>query len=196
MNSDNFQERLSNIQILEKNLNILANESIVKTPYPTIKSLFYNTKPKNRKNLKKLELIKNENDLNGKINNLKKINRVNIESIIHNSKTSEFLSSDNPYHFNKPKIIYCIQDYQNQNSSSTLYTVNGKNNGRISNNLKKNLDEISNNIKNNTLNKSANRLPVMESKKVSKMSNEISIQKTVNLNDLYNEFIENVSIFF
>ena len=196
MNSDNFQERLSNIQILEKNLNILANESIVKTPYPTIKSLFYNTKPINRNNLKKLELIKNENDLNGKINNLKKINRVNIESIIHNSKTSEFLSSDNPYHFNKPKIIYCIQDYQNQNSSSTLFTVNGKNNGRISNNLKKNLDEISNNIKNNTLNKSANRLPVMESKKVSKMSNEISIQKTVNLNDLYNEFIENVSIFF
>ena len=196
MNSDNFQERLSNIQILEKDLNILANESIVKTPYPTIKSLFYNTKPKNRKNLKKLELIKNENDINGKINNLKKINRVNIESIIHNSKTSEFLSSDNPSHFNKPKIIYCIQDYQNQNSSSTLYTVNGKNNGRISNNLKKNLDEISNNIKNNALNKSANSLPVMESKKVSKMSNDVSIQKTVNLNDLYNEFIENVSIFF
>ena len=196
MNSDNFQERLSNIQILEKDLNILANESIVKTPYPTIKSLFYNTKPKNRKNLKKLELIKNENDINGKINNLKKINRVNIESIIHNSKTSEFLSSDNTSHFNKPKIIYCIQDYQNQNSSSTLYTVNGKNNGRISNNLKKNLDEISNNIKNNALNKSANSLPVMESKKVSKMSNDVSIQKTVNLNDLYNEFIENVSIFF
>ena len=134
MNSVNFQEKLSNFQILERDLNLLTNESIVKTPYPTIKSLFYNTKPQNRKNLKKLELIKtkNQNDINGKMNNTKKIKRATIESIIHNSKTSEFLSSDNPYHTYQPKIIYCIQDYPNQNSSSTLYTVNGNNNGRIS----------------------------------------------------------------
>ena len=60
MYSENFQERISNIQILERDLNILSNESIVKTPYPTIKSLFYNIQPKNRKNLKKLELIKKQ----------------------------------------------------------------------------------------------------------------------------------------
>ena len=34
----------------------------------------------------------------------------------------------------------------------------------------------------------------MRSKKVSKMSNGTSTPKTVNLNDLYKEFIENVSI--
>lgn len=194
MNSVNFQERLSNIQILERNLNILENESIVKKPYPSIKSLFYDTKPKNRKNLKKLDLIKTQNGINGKINNTKTIKRATIESIINNSKTSEFLSSDYPYHSHKPKLIY-IQDYPNMNSSSTLYTVNPNNNGRITNKLKKSNDEISNPIKNENLNKSVHSLPVMQSKKTSKMSNGASIQKTVNLNDLYKEFIENVSIY-
>ena len=194
MNSANFEERVSNIQILERNLNILTNDSMVKTPYPSIKSLFYDTKPKNRKNLKKLDLIKTQNGINGKINNTKRIKRATIESIINNSKTSEFLSSDYPYHSHKPKLVY-IQDYPNQNSTSSLYIVKPNNNGRISNNLKKNNDEISNPIKNNNLNKSINSLPVMQSKKTSKMSNDVSIQKTVNLNDLYKEFIENVSIY-
>ena len=197
MNSENFQEKISNIQILEKDLSVLTNESIVKAPYPTIKSLFYNTKPKNRKNLKKLELIRNQNNkencINGKMNSTKKIKRATIESIINNSKTSEFLSSDNPYHTYKPKIIYCIDPIQN--SSSTLYTVNGKNNGRISNNLRKNIDEISNHIKNDNISKSGNNLPVMNIKKSSKMNDDTSIQKKVNLNDLYKEYIENVSFF-
>ena len=95
------------------------------------------------------------------MNNAKIIKRVTIESIINNSKTSEFLSSDNPYHTYKPKIIYCIDP--NQNSSSTLYTVNGNNNGRISNNLQKNIEEISNPIKNDNISKSLNSLPIIKS---------------------------------
>lgn len=192
MNSMNYQRRVSNIQILEENLRCLQKETNVKKPYKTIKSLFYNKLPKNRKNLKNLETRK-VNASQICYNNKSKIKLASIESIIKNSKDQEFLSSDNPNNNIKPIIIIPIQNYVNQNSSSTLDSVKTNHNG-ISNVLKKNMDNISNHSRNKQLNNSLNDVQILTSKKISKMSNNTFHKKTEekNLNDLYNEFLENV----
>lgn len=187
-----YQERLSNIQILEQNLSVLPNESLVKKPYPTIKSLFYDKRPKNRKNLKNIETRKPiNNQRNGTYKN--KLNKkvATIESIINNSKTNEFLSLDNPNNNYKPIIIYPLYNYVNQNSSSTIDTIK-KNGNSILNKVNNNIDEISNHSRNNKLNKSLNDIQLMKSKKASKMTNSTFHKKMINLNDLYKEYIENV----
>jgi hypothetical protein len=187
-----YQERLSNIQILEQNLSVLPNESLVKKPYPTIKSLFYDKRPKNRKNLKNIETRKPiNNQRNGTYKN--KLNKkvATIESIINNSKTNEFLSLDNPNNNYKPIIIYPLYNYVNQNSSSTIDTIK-KNGNSIFNKVNNNIDEISNHSRNNKLNKSLNDIQLMKSKKASKMTNSTFHKKMINLNDLYKEYIENV----
>ena len=187
-----YQERLSNIQILEQNLSVLPNESLVKKPYPTIKSLFYDKRPKNRKNLKNIETRKPiNNQRNGTYKN--KLNKkvATIESIINNSKTNEFLSLDNPNNNYKPIIIYPLYNYVNQNSSSTIDTIK-KNGNSIFNKVNNNIDEISNRSRNNKLNKSLNDIQLMKSKKASEMTNSTFHKKMINLNDLYKEYIENV----
>ena len=187
-----YQERLSNIQILEQNLSVLPNESLVKKPYPTIKSLFYDKRPKNRKNLKNIETRKPiNNQRNGTYKN--KLNKkvATIESIINNSKTNEFLSLDNPNNNYKPIIIYPLYNYVNQNSSSTIDTIK-KNGNSIFNKVNNNIDEISNHSRNNKLNKSLNDIQLMKSKKASKMTNSTFHKKMINLNDLYKECVENV----
>ena len=187
-----YQERLSNIQILEQNLSVLPNESLVKKPYPTIKSLFYDKRPKNRKNLKNIETRKPiNNQRNGTYKN--KLNKkvATIESIINNSKTNEFLSLDNPNNNYKPIIIYPLYNYVNQNSSSTIDTIK-KNGNSIFNKVNNNIDEISNHSRNNKLNKSLNDIQLMKSKKASEMTNSTFHKKMINLNDLYKEYIENV----
>lgn len=187
-----YQERLSNIQILEQNLSVLPNESLVKKPYPTIKSLFYDKRPKNRKNLKNIETRKPiNNQRNGTYKN--KLNKkvATIESIINNSKTNEFLSLDSPNNNYKPIIIYPLYNYVNQNSSSTIDTIK-KNGNSIFNKVNNNIDEISNHSRNNKLNKSLNDIQLMKSKKASKMTNSTFHKKMINLNDLYKEYIENV----
>ena len=187
-----YQERLSNIQILEQNLSVLPNESLVKKPYPTIKSLFYDKRPKNRKNLKNIETrkpINNQRNENYKNKLNKKV--ATIESIINNSKTNEFLSLDNPNNNYKPIIIYPLYNYVNQNSSSTIDTIK-KNGNSIFNKVNNNIDEISNHSRNNKLNKSLNDIQLMKSKKASKMTNSTFHKKMINLNDLYKEYIENV----
>ena len=187
-----YQERLSNIQILEQNLSVLPNESLVKKPYPTIKSLFYDKRPKNRKNLKNIETRKPiNNQRNGTYKN--KLNKkvATIESIINNSKTNEFLSLDNPNNNYKPIIIYPLYNYVNQNSSSTIDTIK-KNGNSIFNKVNNNIDEISNHSRNNKMNKSLNDIQLMKSKKASKMTNSTFHKKMINLNDLYKEYIENV----
>ena len=187
-----YQERLSNIQILEQNLSVLPNESLVKKPYPTIKSLFYDKRPKNRKNLKNIETRKPiNNQRNGTYKN--KLNKkvATIESIINNSKTNEFLSLANPNNNYKPIIIYPLYNYVNQNSSSTIDTIK-KNGNSIFNKVNNNIDEISNHSRNNKLNKSLNDIQLMKSKKASEMTNSTFHKKMINLNDLYKEYIENV----
>ena len=171
MNSLNYQDRVSNIQKLEENLRFLPKETNVKKPYKTIKSLFYNELPKNRKNLKNLETrIMKASQIC--YNNKSKIKLASIESIIKNSKNQEFLSSDNPNNNIKPIIIMPIQNYVNQNSSSTLDSIKTSHNG-ISNILKKNITNITNHSRNKQLNNSLNDVQLMTSKKNSKMSNNM-----------------------
>ena len=194
----NSQERISKILMLERNLNRLSNESLVRRPCPSIKTIFNGNKPKNRRNLKKLGIQKsNNNKTYNKPIKKPKYKTPSIQSIINNSINNEFLSLDHPnnnYNYNKP-IIIPINTFSNGNSSSTLYSIN-KSNNVISNNLKKSIDVISNHSKNNKLQNSIND-NVMKSKKISKMSDGTNYKKPVNLNDLYNEFIANVSkIFF
>lgn len=194
----NSQERISKILMLERNLNRLSNESLVRRPCPSIKTIFNGNKPKNRRNLKKLGIQKsNNNKTYNKPIKKPKYKTPSIQSIINNSINNEFLSLDHPnnnYNYNKP-IIIPINTFSNGNSSSTLYSINKRNNV-ISNNLKKSIDVISNHSKNNKLQNSIND-NVMKSKKISKMSDGTNYKKPVNLNDLYNEFIANVSkIFF
>ena len=194
----NSQERISKILMLERNLNRLSNESLVRRPCPSIKTIFNGNKPKNRRNLKKLGIQKsNNNKTYNKPIKKPKYKTPSIQSIINNSINNEFLSLDHPnnnYNYNKP-IIIPINTFSNGNSSSTLYSIN-KSNNVISNNLKKSIDVISNLSKNNKLQNSIND-NIMKSKKISKMSDGTNYKKPVNLNDLYNEFIANVSkIFF
>ena len=194
----NSQERISKILMLERNLNRLSNESLVRRPCPSIKTIFNGNKPKNRRNLKKLGIQKsNNNKTYNKPIKKPKYKTPSIQSIINNSINNEFLSLDHPnnnYNYNKP-IIIPMNNFSNGNSSSTLYSINKRNNV-ISNNLKKSIDAISNHSKNNKLQNSIND-NVMKSKKISKMSDGTNYKKPVNLNDLYNEFIANVSkIFF
>lgn len=194
----NSQERISKILMLERNLNRLSNESLVRRPCPSIKTIFNGNKPKNRRNLKKLGIQKsNNNKTYNKPIKKPKYKTPSIQSIINNSINNEFLSLDHPnnnYNYNKP-IIIPINTFSNGNSSSTLYSIN-KSNNVISNNLKKSIDVISNHSKNNKFQNSIND-NVMKSKKISKMSDGTNYKKPVNLNDLYNEFIANVSkIFF
>ena len=192
MNSMNYQERVSNIQILEENLRFLQKETNIKKPYKTIKSLFYNKLPKNRKNLKNLETRKiNASQIC--YNNKSKIKLASIESIIKNSKNQEFLSSDNPNNNIKPIIIMPFQNYINKNSSSTLDSVKTNHNG-ISKDLKKNIDNISNHSRKFQLNNSLDDVQIITSKKITEMSKNTFHKKTEekNLNDLYNKFLENV----
>jgi hypothetical protein len=190
----NSQERISKILMLERNLNRLSNESLVRRPCPSIKTIFNGNKPKNRRNLKKLGIQKsNNNKTYNKPIKKPKYKTPSIQSIINNSINNEFLSLDHPnnnYNYNKP-IIIPMNNFSNGNSSSTLYSINKRNNV-ISNNLKKSIDVISNHSKNNKLQNSIND-NVMKSKKISKMSDGTNYKKPVNLNDLYNEFIANVS---
>ena len=181
MKSMNYQETVSNIQILENNLKILQNESLVKKPYQTIKTLFYNRRPKNRNNLKNLETGKiNVSQINGKYNCKSKMKLASIESIINNSKNQEFLSLDHPNKNVNPILIMPIQNFRNQCSSSTLDSIPTNHNG-ISSGIKPN--NISNNSRNSKLNKSLiNDIQDTFNKKTEKK----------NLNDLYKEFIENV----
>lgn len=220
MNASIFQERLSKIQMFENSLNILSNESMVKKPYPSIKTLFYNKMPKNRKNLKKLKSNMATHNIHNNKDRLKnylsKYKTPSIQSIINNSKTSEFLSLDHP--INKYRAnIFPSQTISNINSSSRINTLNNNNgiNHSINNgnnimkiksqeiNHSMSIQEKMPNFSNNNKMKNSTNYNVLKIKKISKMSNADNINKSndepilnkkeVDLNDLYKEYIDNVS---
>ena len=194
MSDFNAQERISKILMLEKSLNNLSKESIVRKPYPSIKTLFNGNYPKNRKNLKKL-VSQNTNSLRTytKRINKPKYKPPNIQSVIRNSLTNEFLNLDFPNNNHIKPIIIPINNYSNGYTPSTLYNLDNNNkNSVIPNNLKKSVDVVSNHSINNKFINSMDE-NVMKIKKISKMSNGINNKKPLNLNDLYNEFIKNVS---
>jgi hypothetical protein len=190
-----FAERKSKIESLQKNINIITIESKVRKPHPSIKTLFNGSHPKNRKNLKKLDI---------RLNNIKKTEKINlspkresIQSLIKISKTEEFLTQEKPNNYNGIKII----PLKNFSSSSTLYSLNNNNNNNFNNNNSNNLVNGNyTNSNNNLINldlaylNSADSLPLLKEKKMStKKKSIIEIQKEKDLNELYQEYVHNVS---
>ena len=190
-----FAERKSKIESLQKNINIITTESKVRKPHPSIKTLFNGSHPKNRKNLKKLDI---------RLNNIKKTEKINlspkresIQSLIKISKTEEFLTQEKPNNYNGVKII----PLKNFSSSSTLYSLNNNNNNNFNNNNSNNLVNGNyTNSNNNLINldlaylNSADSLPLLKEKKMStKKKSIIEIQKEKDLNELYQEYVHNVS---
>ena len=190
-----FAERKSKIESLQKNINIITIESKVRKPHPSIKTLFNGSHPKNRKNLKKLDI---------RLNNIKKTEKINlspkresIQSLIKISKTEEFLTQEKPNNYNGIKII----PLKNFSSSSTLYSLNNNNNNNFNNNNSNNLVNGNyTNSNNNLINldlaylNSADSLPLLKEKKMStKKKSVIEIQQEKELNELYQEYVHNVS---
>ena len=190
-----FEERKSKIESLQKNINIITLESKVRKPHPSIKTLFNGSHPKNRKNLKKLDIRLNNIKKNEKINLSPK--RESIQSLIKISKTEEFLTQEKPNNYNGVKII----PLKNFSSSSTLYSLNNNNNNNFNNNNSNNLVNGNyTNSNNNLINldlaylNSADSLPLLKEKKMStKKKSIIEIQKEKDLNELYQEYVHNVS---
>ena len=190
-----FAERKSKIESLQKNINIITIESKVRKPHPSIKTLFNGSHPKNRKNLKKLDIRLNNIKKNEKINLSPK--RESIQSLIKISKTEEFLTQEKPNNYNGIKII----PLKNFSSSSTLYSLNNNNNNNFNNNNSNNLVNGNyTNSNNNLINldlaylNSADSLPLLKEKKMSaKKKSIIEIQKEKDLNELYQEYVHNVS---
>lgn len=198
MNGLVYQEKLPNMQLFNHNLMILSHESMVRKPHPTIKTLFYGKKPKNRKNLKKLNVQKlNDASVDRASQNKSKYNNIpSIQSIINNSKNNEFLSLDeNPNNSFAPKIIIRpnYQNFANKNSTSILYKANHSN-GNISNN--------STNYKNNGDFNNSNSMLFKKNTKISNDNNESSSIKSIpqevikpkDAKELYKEYLENVSL--
>ena len=191
-----FAERKSKIESLQKNINIITTESKVRKPHPSIKTLFNGSHPKNRKNLKKLDIRLNNIKKNEKINLSSK--RESIQSLIKISKTEEFLTQEKPNNYNGIKII----PLKNFSSSSTLYSLNNNNNNNNFNNNNSNnlVNGNYTNSNNNLINldlaylNSADSLPLLKEKKMStKKKSIIEIQKEKDLNELYQEYVHNVS---
>ena len=190
-----FAERKSKIESLQKNINIITTESKVRKPHPSIKTLFNGSHPKNRKNLKKLDIRLNNIKKNEKINLSPK--RESIQSLIKISKTEEFLTQEKPNNYNGVKII----PLKNFSSSSTLYSLNNNNNNNFNNNNSNNLVNGNyTNSNNNLINldlaylNSADSLPLLKEKKMStKKKSIIEIQQEKDLNELYQEYVHNVS---
>ena len=191
-----FAERKSKIESLQKNINIITTESKVRKPHPSIKTLFNGSHPKNRKNLKKLDIRLNIIKKNKKINLSPK--RESIQSLIKISKTEEFLTQEKPNNYNGIKII----PLKNFSSSSTLYSLNNNNNNNNFNNNNSNnlVNGNYTNSNNNLINldlaylNSADSLPLLKEKKMStKKKSIIEIQKEKDLNELYQEYVHNVS---
>ena len=183
--------------MLQQNINIIHNEVKVRRPHPTTKSLFNGKTPKNRRNLKKLKIILPKE--NKKEKKEKPLRPTSIQQLITNSKNDEFLSIEKTNNFGH-KVIPIRQF----SSSSTLYslktnqlTKNQNNNTNINSN---NNQYIVNHTQNNNTNyeflNSAESIPVLAEKKLSKISEKkksnISVQQEKDLNQLYQEYTENV----
>lgn len=192
-----LKERRAKIEMLQQNINIIHNEVKVRRPHPTTKSLFNGKTPKNRRNLKKLKIILPKE--NKKEKKEKPLRPTSIQQLITNSKNDEFLSIEKTNNFGH-KVIPIRQF----SSSSTLYSLKAnqltKNQNNNTNTNSNNNQYIVNHTQNNNVNyeflNSAESIPVLAEKKLSKMSEKkksnISVQQEKDLNQLYQEYTENV----
>lgn len=193
-----LKERRSKIEMLQKNINIIHNEVKVRRPHPTTKTLFNGQTPKNRNNLKKLKIILPKE--NKKEKNEKPLRPTSIQQLITSSKNGEFLSIEKTNNYGH-KVIPIKQF----SSSSTLYSLkanqltknqNNNNTNAITSNNQHTVNNTQNNNTNYEFLNSAENIPVLAEKKLSKMSQKkksnISVQQEKDLNQLYQEYIENV----
>ena len=186
-----FNERKSKAETLHKNISIINNELTVRKPHISAKTVFNGIIPKNRKNLKKLNVM----NIEVKKNEIKKstVRPPSIQSLITNSKTDEFLSLDKPNNFGQ-KLLPLM----NFSSSSTLYSIKSNNNfQRQSSNQNNILYPLKMNSDNNIrLTNSVNNLPIMNTKKISensiKSKSSMNIKPGKDINQLYQEFTSNV----
>ena len=184
------------IEKLQNSINIINKELNVRKPRPSIKTLFNGKLPKNRLNLKNINtkiIQKNKNE----IKKISPKNSPSIQSLIKSSLNNEFLNSVKTNNFKSTKVIPLI----NPLSNSTLYSL--KSNNNINNHNSKN-NIINNTLNNNIILKEFNStgsLPKLVSKPSSQTSQTLNETKsTINpkqekdLNQLYKEYIQNVSI--
>ena len=184
------------IEKLQNSINIINRELNVRKPRPSIRTLFNGKLPKNRLNLKNINtkiIQKNKNEI-------KKISPKkppSIQSLIKSSLNNEFLNAVKTNNFKSTKVIPLI----NPLSNSTLYSL--KSNNNINNHNSKN-NIINNTLNNNIILKEFNStgsFPKLVSKPSSQTSQTLNETKsTINpkqekdLNQLYKEYIQNVSI--
>jgi len=184
------------IEKLQNSINIINRELNVRKPRPSIRTLFNGKLPKNRLNLKNINtkiIQKNKNE----IKKISPKNSPSIQSLIKSSLNNEFLNSVKTNNFKSTKVIPLI----NPLSNSTLYSL--KSNNNINNHNSKN-NIINNTLNNNIILKEFNStgsLPKLVSKPSSQTSQTLNETKsTINpkqekdLNQLYKEYIQNVSI--
>ena len=193
-----LKERRAKVEMLQQSINIIHNEVKVRRPHPTTKTLFNGQTPKNRNNLKKLKIILPKE--NKKEKNEKPLRPTSIQQLITNSKNDEFLSIEKPNNFGH-KVIPIKQF----SSSSTLYSLKAnqltKNQNNTTNTISSNNQNIVNHTQNNNSNyeflNTTESIPVLAEEKLSKMSQKkksnISVQQAKDLNQLYQEYTENVS---
>ena len=185
------------IENFQNSIKIINKELIVRKPHPSIKTLFNGKHPKNRLNLKNFNKIKVSKQKN-EANKIPK-NPQPIKALIRSSLDNEFLYpvKQNNVGNNKP---LCLKNYS---SSSTLYSMNTNQlkNFHSNKNIPKNIlnkTNINTNTNNNLFN-STGSLPILDAKSTTKLLNKtnsiIEIKQEKDLNQLYQEYIQNVSFF-
>ena len=183
------------IENFQNSIKIINKELIVRKPHPSIKTLFNGKHPKNRLNLKNFNKIKVSKQKN-EANKIPK-NPQPIKALIRSSLDNEFLYPVKQNNVGNNKLL-CLMNYS---SSSTLYSMNANqlknfhSNKNIPNNI---LNKTDINTNNNMFN-STGSLPLLDAKSNNKLLNKtnsiIETKKEKDLNQLYQEYIQNVSFF-
>jgi hypothetical protein len=183
------------IENFQNSIKIINKELQVRKPHPSIKTLFNGKQPKNRLNLKKFNKIK----VPKRKNEVKIIpkNSPSIKALIRSSLDNEFINPVKPNNIGNNKIL----SLKNYSSSSTLYSINANqlknfnSNKNITNNL---LNKTYINTNNNLFN-STGSLPMLGAKSTTKLLNKtnniINTKQEKDLNQLYQEYIQHVSLF-
>ena len=180
MKNLHFQKKDLNMDIIQKKINIINKELIIRKPHLSIKTLFNGKNPQNRKNLKKNEIripiIKPKKEIKRSAHP-----PIIIESIINDSKNLEFLSPDS---------------YNNLNflSSSSIYTVNSPKNyipNGVNNTLKYKYLNSTDSFGINKI-KNQSQLSTYDDKEGDKTAESKTASK--DLNQLYQKYINDVSL--
>lgn len=192
-----FQERMIKIRELELNLKKIGNLPILKQPQPSSKNMFHGKNPKNRKNLKKFEQKNIETNKNAPI-----FRGPSISSIIENNKNGEFLRANNPNGFLNTIRTIQIPNFQNEkikNSSSSKNLLKKRFPRLTLYNTLENKNKMIPNYSNYIQPIKSKNFELVKKKTSSKSTKDIENEtktKQKSVEELYDEFIQNVSQIF